>query len=323
MPDIVSRKPLFSCLLLWLAIWLALAGTVAAYETDQFTHRLTKVKDSTEVLDERVNQAINEVISEWRWGHDEVKFSHRIYLRIGGRHWVDRLERWAMNSPQVEKIPVSRKESIYSGHPVWATRVVFFFGLGSTIKLNGVHIGSDKIGHFLSQGLKFYRRFRKSQDETNAALRSAYTERALFGQMTTGSYSNADLVANYEGHRFYRSLFEDRINGDKPAIVRWDGNGWILQRPFTWADHVNAYWDEALNVNHYDRLLRPHMVERLGHYCDDFKSQPQQFVIADEGQLLKRYSHLQLRDTSDLRLEHLCAGPAEGSQPATGPGSAH
>ncbi len=61
----------------------------------------------------------------------------------------------------------------------------------------------------------------------------------LFG--ATGSYSNADLVANYEGYRFYRSLFDDDVISGKTAILRWENNRWVIQREFDWADHVNEY----------------------------------------------------------------------------------
>ena len=133
------------------------------------------------------------------------------------------------------------------------------------------------------------------------------TERALFGQMTTGSYSNADLVANYEGYLFYRSLFEDDIIEGKAAILAWRDDHWIMQRPFDWADHINDYWDEALNINHYDQLLYPHMKERLLTFCEDFRAAPQMFDVHDEESLKYRYRNLQLRDTSELRLENLCA----------------
>jgi hypothetical protein len=199
-----------------------------------------------------------------------------------------------------------RYDSIYQGHPIWATRVAALFGVGPTIKLNDVLIGSDKLGHFLSQGRKFWRRYQRYGDEGQAAERSAYTERALFGQMTTGVYSNADLVANYEGYRFYRSLFEDGIVPGKPAILTWNKDHWVVQRAFTWADHVNHYWDEALNVNHFDALLYPHMKERLLSYCDDYFAAPQLYEISEEEDLLARYAELQLRDTSELRLNNLC-----------------
>ena len=284
----------------------ALAG---AYETDQFSNRLEPLRDSTAVLDERVNESIAKAAGSQTGARNESRVVDAIYHDIGGHHWVDRIERWAMQSDEVDRNTPDRYDSIYQGHPLWATRVAALFGVGPTIKLNGTLIGSDKLWHFLSQGRKFWRRYEKYQDEAKAAEHSAYTERALFGQMTTGVYSNADLVANYEGYRFYRSLFEDDIVPGKPAILRWDEDHWEIKRPFTWADHVNAYWDEALNVNHFDALLYPHMKERLLGYCGDYFQAPEQYDIEDEAPLHDRYADLQLRDTSELRLSQLC--PAE------------
>ena len=39
-----------------------------------------------------------------------------------------------------------------------------------------------------------------------------FAERWIFGELTTGVFSNADLVANYEGWRFYQSLFKDNVS---------------------------------------------------------------------------------------------------------------
>ena len=301
----------------WLLLSLA-PGPVSGYETDQFSNRLNPISDSTEALDARVNLAIRDAIADWKGPADRRKVVDAIYWDIGGVHWVDHIERWAMKSDEVERLTTSRRDSIYQGHPIWATRVAALFGVGPTIKLNGQLIGSDKLGHFLSQGRKFWLRYQRTFDEAQAAEHSAYTERALFGQLTTGVYSNADLVANYEGFRFYRSLFEaDEISG-KPAILSWRGDHWEMQRPFTWADHVNAYWDEALNVNHFDALLYPHMKQRLAEFCPDYFEAPERYRIRDEDRLKARYAHLQLRDTSELRLKNLCAEPAgEASEVVT------
>ncbi len=304
---------------LGLVLGLLLSPGLQAYETDQFTNRLQPIADSTELLDERVNQALADIAAQWTGPRDDWKFVKHVFHRLGGYHWVDRIERWAMNSPDIERLSHSRRQSVYRGHPLWATRFAGWFGVGPTIKLNGQLIGSDKLGHFFSQGRKFYGRYLKSRDEARAAGRSAYTERALFGQMTTGVYSNADLVANYEGYRFYRSLFEDGVNGEKPAILRWQDDHWVVQRPFRWADHVNAYWDEALNINHYDRWLFPYMQDRLLQFCDDYQAAPQLFRIEHEELLQQRYADLQLRDTRELRLDSLCAGttpPGPKTEPA-------
>jgi len=301
----VIRALLAACVLL-------AASPARGYETDQHHNRLLPLADSTAALNDKVNATLREIVALPRPPSDEGAFMQAIYHRLGGLHWVDRIEHWVMESPDVAKLSTPRYSSIYAGHPLWVTRVTTLFGIGATFKVDGVLIGSDKLGHFFSQGRKFYRRWLRSHDEASAAARSAYTERAIFGQMTTGDYSNADLVANYEGHRFYRSLFEDGIVPGKVAILRREEGRWVLQRDFDWADHVNPYWDEALNPNHYDRWLNPRMRERFLHFCDDYRIDPQQWTISPEEdeRLRSHYATLQLRDTSDLRLPNLCRAGA-------------
>lgn len=284
----------------------ALTVSALAYETDQFYNRSQPIADSTVVLNRKVNETLEAIVADWRKGEDQWAVVNAIYKKLGGHHWVDKLERWAMKSPDVEKLETPRYDSIYAGMPFWSTRTTFFFGIGATIRLNDELIGSDKIGHFLSQGRKYYRRYLKSGSEKEAAKHSAYTERAIFGSGTTGSYSNADLVANYEGHRFYRSLFEDDVIPGKPAILRWENSGWIIQRKFDWADHVNEYWDEALNVNRFDNLIYKHMRKRMIALCPRYWENPSLYTIENEEELKARYAHLQLYDTWHLRLDSLC-----------------
>jgi len=293
-------------LIITAATSLGLPAALLAYETDQFSNRSDPLADSTDVLNRRVNETLAEIASEWRGGEDKMEFVDAVYRKIGGRHWVDRLERWAMKSPDVDKLDTRRFDSVFSGHPIWAVRVISIFGIGKTIRVNDQLIGSDKIGHFISQGRKFYRRYLRYGSEEKAAEQSAYTERALFGRLTTGAYSNADLVANYEGHRFYRSLFEDDIITGKPAILRWEDSRWIIQREFDWADHVNEYWDEALNINHFDSALYKHMHDAFVSMCPLYWETPALYEVANEEELKARYEHLQLHDTSELRLDSLC-----------------
>lgn len=303
-------------LLLTVLLISSAPATAGAYETDQFNNRQHSIEDSTSIMNYQVTQAIVNTILGWNGESDEMKVVDGIYKKIGGKHWVDKLERFAMDSSEVEKLPTPPHDSIYSGHPLYATRVAGLFGVGPTLKINNVLVGTDKLGHFLSQGRKFYRRWVKLQDESKAAEHSAYTERAIFGQMTTGSYSNADLVANYEGFRFYRSLFEDNVIPGKPAILEWKGDHWIMQRTFDWADHVNDYWDEALNINHYDELLYSHMKNRLLSFCDSYHENPDLWVVRDEENLKYRYRDLQLRETSELRLDSLCTDDHDGKSPS-------
>ena len=300
-------------LLLTFLVIISAPASAGAYETDQFSNRQQPIRDATALMNYEVTQAIASVVIDTYGTHDEMKIVDGVYQKIGGKHWVDKLERFAMNSSEVEKLSTPPHDSIYSNQPLHATRVAGLFGVGPTMKINDVLIGTDKLGHFLSQGRKFYRRWLKMGDEAKAAEHSAYTERAIFGQMTTGSYSNADLVANYEGYRFYRSLFTDNFIPGKPAILAWDGDHWIMQRTFDFADHVNDYWDEALNINGYDAWLYPYMKARFLTYCDVYREDPSLWEVRSEDALKYRYRNLQLEDMSELRLSNLCTNKQSGA----------
>ena len=299
----------FLLLLPVMSLLCGLSGIAAAYELDPYYQRQTPLADATPVLNREMNNAIRAAAAECQATRDESCIIDAIFHRVGGHHWVDHLESWAWNSPEVQRIETPRRESIYFGLPFWATRNTFLFKVGPIISLGDARVGTDKIGHFLSQGRKFNRRWRDARDEAHAADWSAVTERGIFGQMTTGDYSNADLVSNYEGHRFYRELFEDDIIPGRKALLRRTRSRWVVQREFDWSDHVNAYWDEAINTSYYDVLLRPWIEPNLRAYCDDYRRAPEQYRIdpAEDQRLRNRYAFLHLREAHDLRLPNLCA----------------
>ncbi len=304
---------------LFALLFLMATSKAAAYETDQLTNRFQPIADSREVLNREVNRAIETSVAEWKpqRGPDQAKFADAITDQIGGWSWVDKIEKFAMDSAEIERLDVPRYDSVYGKMPVWRTRAVWFTGVSKTIQLNDTLIGTDKLGHFVSQGRKFFRRYQKSQSEADAAQRSAFTERAIFGRALAGSYSNADLVANYEGYRFYRSLFEDDVVSGKPAILRWEGDHWVIQREFDWADHVNAYWDEAINVSHYDAMLYGRMMDRFVGFCPDYWRNPESYTPTNEADLKAQYAHLEMRDNSTLRLDSLCPIYAAHLNPTT------
>ncbi len=287
--------------------FLALINAPAsASETDQMTGRTQEISDSTRVLNAKINDTLSEIIADWDAGEDREAFVNSIYRELGGRSIIDKLERWTIEEAAIEKHDTTRRSSVYGGLPIWSTRGIFLFPFGKTLRLNDNLVGSDKLSHFISQGRKFYRRYSRHGSEETAIRKAAFVEAGIFGSLTTGSFSNADLVANYEGYRFYRSLFEDDIIPGKPAILRWTDSGWLMQRNFDWSDHVNEYWDEALNINDFDRLLQKHMRKRFLQFCQQFNSDPSLYAIENEDELANRYQALELRDTSEFRLERLC-----------------
>ena len=85
-------------------------------------------------------------------------------------------------------------------------------------------------------------------------------------------------MADYQGDRFYRSLFEDGIVPGEPAIVRFEGGLAKIQRPFHWSDHVDDYWDEALNPSYLSPSLARYFAKKLPELCDEYFADPVRFV---------------------------------------------
>jgi hypothetical protein len=297
------------------------AGPLAAYETDQYSHRLTAIADAAPYLNGVVDAALARVAGRWRRGEDRARFAFEVYQELGGLHWVDRIERHAMKTPAVERLPQYRWRSVFRGAPPWATRVNWLFGVGATIRLGDTLVGTDKLGHFISQGLKYYRSDLAGWTPERIAWRGQVGERWLFGQATTSVFSNADLVANWEGLLFYRGLFDDGVVAGKPAIVRFGAGGAAIQRGFDWRDHVNDYWDEALNPSYLSRGLARYFAGRLPALCDDYARRPTAFVPRDEAALAARYAGLGIRPRPELRMDRICGGappPASGAAIASG-----
>lgn len=313
-----SRRPrgLVAAFLTLLA--LLPAASAPAYETDQYQDREAPLADATAVLDAQVDAALEEIATGWRGPEDQLRFARAVYWKLGGFHWVDHIERFAMRSPQVERLP--RGHSIFSFPPLLVSPVLFFFGVGERLKLADVHIGSDKLGHFFSQGFKYFRRQRHGWSEERFVAWAGRVEGWLFGEYTTRVFSNADMVANYEGYLFYRGLFEDGVVAGKGRIVAFESGRARILRPFSWRDHVNDYWDEALNPSLFGAGLRRHIVPRLTELCPEYRLRPEIFVSGQDAELARRYARVGMKEAGYNRLDRVCAdSPGAGFPPETLP----
>ncbi|MCC6681297.1 MAG: hypothetical protein IT445_10400 [Phycisphaeraceae bacterium] len=142
----------------------------------------------------------------------------------------------------------------------------------STIKLYGVYTGTDKIGHFTDMGYRYYEDYRRSlrhgktedqamEEAVKRGDEGLFSEHGFLGSVTAGSYSNADLAANFIGMLFYRNLTEPTVVKGQlcPPILVRDGEYWKLNGPpdtqflerFI-SDHLN----EALNPSLYQPMIR-------------------------------------------------------------------
>ena len=292
--------------MIFFVLLLVFSSGASAYESDQYTNRTQDISDSLDLLDGAVNKAFQDILARKNAPRTKSTIAKAIYFEIGGLYWADKIERWAAKSPEVEKYDQTRRDSVYKGMPFWATRVNFIFGVGRSFRVNGVMVGSDKFGHFVSQGYKYYRRELRGEPREKLLRKGWFAERWIYGELTTGVFSNADLVANYEGWRFYQSLFEDNVVEGKTAILMLDGDSYAQQRPFSFADHINDYWDEALNPSYAVPALNKRLRKAIKALCPEYHDSPDFYTSSDDTLLWARYENLGLKDSRQNQFVAIC-----------------
>src|SRR5436190_7679438 len=108
-------------------------------------------------------------------------------------------------SQEPARYKTSYFNSIYTAEPIdYAT-------MSPTVRIYGTEFGTDKIEHFLQQGYDYYKIYQNEiaagrtseAGESKAVKWGRMTEQTYFGLLVAGVYSNADLVANYAGMKFY------------------------------------------------------------------------------------------------------------------------
>jgi hypothetical protein len=126
-----------------------------------------------------------------------------------------------------------------------------------TVRLYGINMGTDKIGHLFQQGYEYLRIYETAiaaGTSEPAAIAAAVrygtiSEKGLYGLTLTGVYSNGDLAADYAGFKFYRNLFHEVRIGERalPPLMRREGTRWTIDPARDDADVLKPFVTEHLN----------------------------------------------------------------------------
>lgn len=272
-------RPLSSALLAFFVAALALPEVARAAETDQYYAWLYPVPDSTDALTRAVNLSFETALSRVNRRGDadalscfEVAremtapfFSTGYWFFVGSMKHLGFSYAPASNTEYRERY---RPVSVYRYAPTWLLGLIV--PLDPTLRIDGVNLGTDKLGHFFPNGQRYYERFREEKGRGRSdqqAIESAVRfgveqEKGILGGLASGIFSFADLEANYQGLRFFRAL----CDGDRPLLTR-DEEGWRLLAPFDFRAYVNPCWDETFNNNAYFGGLWPSVKQGLERYC--------------------------------------------------------
>ena len=135
--------------------------------------------------------------------------------------------------------------------------------LADSIRLAGRVVGTDKINHFIREGLAHWRAVHEDGVEIESVMahelgapgwQLRLNENGLKGMTLTGVLSYADLAASYSGFRFWSDLLA--LDMPESFITRDATTGRFAQRrTFSFVLYVNDAWDETINRSAFHPAL--------------------------------------------------------------------
>lgn len=243
-------------------IFFCISNLGISSEIDSFSAIKDNPKESSGRLNEITNNLLIDALVETNSLSDcsQKQLYKSLIKRLKGNVIAGPIEEYIndVDDPLVEKSKVNLKSSIYSSLSFFQAPLLRLTktSLGSVVKINindnDLFIGSDKFGHFFTEGYVYYKKaILKKKGIAKTLKWGMRTERGKFGLKTTGVYSYADLAANYKGMNFWKNIVSSELN--KPYF-RCDGTSFIQIKKFDWRDYIDHAWDETLNCNRYKSI---------------------------------------------------------------------
>lgn len=265
--------------------------TALAFETDQYNlppEPLADIGDEvTQYTEENLRKAVDKINAEILVRQNclennpakiKCKSAEKERARLAFLRSEDALSRQVYNLLGAGFIPFTKSGTWMNSHrfikqparyktgyrkSIFVLFPTNYLTISPTVNLYDVQFGTDKIAHFFQQGYTYYKIYNRAlatdltpDEAAKKAIRwGKLTEQTYFGTLVSGVYSNADMVANFVGMKFYQGLTREiKIgNATRPAIL-------VLKNGI-WTFNENADLSEVLIkpflTNHHNEALNP------------------------------------------------------------------
>lgn len=251
-----------------LLLLAAFVGSARGAEIDSLTDRGVVLEDSTRALERRFDDAFAIAIDRANQAPvacDERVLNRELRAALASPFIGHGIAESLNHDEGLDRRRVRRKDSIYRDLGVSENVSVHWKDLSAVIRVGDVLIGTDKLGHLVVEGWKYFEIAHLEGEGIASAMDwGERTERTYFGLYTTGVHSYADLVADFEGMRFWQHVLgqtADPLEADSRAgrpYVKCARRFWIVgarrwkqARGFELDRYVTPVWDEAVNCCRY------------------------------------------------------------------------
>lgn len=220
-------------------------------EVDNFSQRYDEFEDAQTELNRHINQLFQKVLKGHR-GCNPWKVKKAIHKSVGGFLWSKIADQIHSNK-KIDSKAIKRAHSIYNGVSFFWHPILYFISYGRLIKIGNHVIGTDKLEHFFDTGFIYYR-LKKIFNMSDKKIYEwgLFSEKFIYGGITSLVRSKGDLVANALGFHFWKILTPNPKFPGKHYIECDQKTGkWSFIRKIDMMKFIDDGWDEGINCNEY------------------------------------------------------------------------
>ena len=278
-----------------------------AAEIDSVTTRKVKLDNSITIINGIINQRIQEGVknaNEYQEYIEEIDVfveeenfcdEDVLYTELRKAVFQSYTAAWGLKGYELDvqlrrllakqSYSLSLNDSIYRDIDYLEGFSLKLKELSDVVNIDGYLIGLDKIGHFFAEGWQYFELTHHDDKGFDQVLEWGREQEAgKFGYTTTGVFSFADLVANFNGWRFWNKVLLKEDDPLKGVIANFFSRpyitcdiqvaesikrvkvvkAWEVNTEFDLADYIDGSWDEGNNCNSYtDPMIEEKVTLRI------------------------------------------------------------
>jgi len=249
-----------------------------ASETDQYMAWGQNIKDSLPTFNKIVNEKLQDVVQKASANRKCIDLADDFMGALENSPSLRKITKFEFQNStsgyEVDIYPpesVSKRDFINASIHYKQENANRVKEPARTIKISAVLLGADKLTHFVTIGRNYHARYQKCITRGMSEIEAMtftiddgiINESGRLG-LKWGTFSLADLEANFQGMMLARSLCEK----DNPNLKKINGK-WAIDHPINFAKFITPYLDESFNYNHFKmKKWVPAIAVIKNKYCD-------------------------------------------------------
>jgi hypothetical protein len=251
-------------------LMLLFSLSVVASEVDQYTYADQPISDITIELNQRANEYLAKAIqtaNKKKCTPGQRRSEKRLYKAMKkyfANYMKGQLIKDILYTNDFEKRVIPAPKSIFKDWSASDGLVMRLHNnkedavtLSPIIKMAGLEFGSDKLEHMFGMGHIYFNNFYHKKRPLHKVLQNGIVREKLFlggNLLTTGIFSYGDLVANFQGMRFWNAVLKnnkDVLGADIGPYVECDRGQYVQVGEIDFSVFIDKGLDERVNCSKF------------------------------------------------------------------------